>query len=66
MQTGRSLYFNDIAEVSYWAYDYIAEAAEQGFVNGVTEELFAPKQYASRAQAVVMLKRVYDKLHPAE
>lgn len=66
MQTGRSLYFNDIDEVSYWAYDYIAEAAEQGFVNGVTEELFAPKQYASRAQAVVMLKRVYDKLHPAE
>ena len=37
-----------------------------GFIYGITDELFAPKQpAATRAQAAVMIKRVYDKLHPA-
>ena len=35
-------------------------------INGMTEELFAPKQHATRAQTAVMLKRVYDKLNPAQ
>lgn len=66
LQQGKALYFNDIDDISYWAYDYVAEAAELGFVNGVTDELFAPKSPATRAQAAVMLKRVYDKLNPAD
>lgn len=60
---GKSLYFNDIDQISSWAYDYIAEAADMGFVNGVTDELFMPKREATRAEAAVMLKRVYDELN---
>ena len=60
-----SAYFNDIDSISYWAYDYIAEAQELGFVNGVTDELFAPKNSATRAEAAVMLRRMYDKLNNA-
>ena len=60
---GKSLYFNDIDQISSWAYDYIAEAADKGFVNGVTDELFMPKREATRAEAAVMLKRVYDELN---
>lgn len=66
LQTGRTLYFNDIDDISYWAYDYIVEAADMGFIYGITDELFAPRQSATRAQAAAMLKRVYEKLHPAE
>lgn len=65
LETGKALYFNDIDSISYWAYDYIAEAQELGFVNGVTDELFAPKNSATRAEAAVMLRRMYDKLNNA-
>lgn len=65
LQTGKTLYFNDIDEISHWAYDYIVEAADMGFIYGMTDELFAPKQPATRAQAAVMLKRVYEKLNPS-
>lgn len=66
LERGKALYFNDIDSMSYWAYDYIAQAAELGFVNGVTEELFAPKNSATRAEAAVMLRRMYDKLNNAD
>ena len=66
LQTGRALYFNDLDDISHWAYDYIVEAADMGFIYGITDELFAPKQNATRAQAAAMLKRVYEKLHPTE
>lgn len=63
LERGKALYFNDIDQISSWAYDYIAEASAEGFVNGVTEEMFMPKREATRAEAAVMLKRVYDKLN---
>lgn len=63
LEKGKSLYFNDIDQISSWAYDYIAEAADKGFVDGVTDELFMPKREATRAEAAVMLKRVYDELN---
>lgn len=62
LQKGGALYFNDIDEVSAWAYDYIVEAVDKGFVAGISEDIFAPKANATRAQAVVMLRRVYDEL----
>lgn len=65
-EKGGSLYFNDLSDISYWAYDYIVEAVNLGFINGVSEEIFAPREIATRAQAAVMLRRVYDKLHPAQ
>lgn len=66
LEKGKSLYFNDLDDISYWAYDYVVEAADMEFIYGITDELFAPKQPATRAQAAVMIKRVYDKLHPTE
>lgn len=66
LEKGGALYFNDLEEISYWAYDYIVEAVNLGFVNGISEELFAPKNIATRAEAAVMLRRVYDKLNPTQ
>jgi len=63
LEQGGALYFNDIENISGWAYDYIVLSTREGFINGVTDELFAPKSNATRAQAVVMLKRLHDKLN---
>ena len=63
LEQGGALYFNDIENISGWAYDYVVLATREGFINGITEEIFAPKNNATRAQAVVMLKRLYDKLN---
>jgi len=62
-EKGKPIYFNDIDEISYWAYDYVAEAVNLEFVNGITEETLAPKALATRAQAAVMLKRLYEKIN---
>lgn len=64
-EKGRALYFNDIDNISYWAYDYIAEAQELGFVTGTADDMFMPKSSATRAEAAVMLRRMYDKLNNA-
>jgi len=63
LEKGGALYFNDINEIGAWAYDYIVEAVNKGFIAGISEDIFAPKANATRAQAVVMLRRVYDELH---
>lgn len=63
---GKALYFNDLEDISFWAYDYIAEAVNSGFMNGVSEETFSPKSNATRAQAAVLLRRVYDKLNAVQ
>ncbi len=63
LEIGGALYYDDIQNVSAWAYDYIVEAVNEGFMNGVSEERFAPKNNATRAQAVVLLKRLYDKIN---
>lgn len=63
LEQGGALYFTDIENISGWAYDYVVLATREGFIKGITEEVFAPKDNATRAQAVVMLKRLYDKLN---
>ena len=63
LEIGGALYYSDIESISAWAYDYIVEASNEGFINGITETEFAPKQNATRAQAVVMLKRLFDKIN---
>lgn len=65
LEMGKAMYFNDLDDISSWAYDYLAEAVNLGFVYGVTEEMLKPKDIATRAQAAVMLRRVYDKLNEA-
>lgn len=61
VKSGKAIYYNDVYDIGAWAYDYIAFACEEGLVNGMTENIFAPKANATRAQAAVMLRRIYDK-----
>lgn len=63
LEVGGAMYYSDFENVSPWAYDYIVAASNEGFINGISETEFAPKQNATRAQAVVMLKRLYDKIN---
>ncbi|MOA49299.1 hypothetical protein D3C78_1721580 [compost metagenome] len=40
----------------------VAKAVNQGIIQGVSTNTFQPQGNATRAQAVVMIKRVLDKL----
>ena len=44
---------------------YLSMAYELGIVSGTSSATFSPNATATRAQAAVMLMRVYDKLHAA-
>lgn len=50
--------FADSKEISSWAKDAVAGAVNAGIINGVTDQAFAPGSKATRAEAVVMLKRL--------
>ncbi len=48
----------DADDISDWAKAYVAKAVNDGIVNGMTETEIAPKNNATRAQAIVMLSRI--------
>lgn len=50
--------FSDRADISSWATMAVAQAVEAGIIAGMTEDTIAPSEYATRAQAAVMLKRL--------
>jgi len=50
--------FSDAAKISPWARNVAAVAADQGIVGGRTGNTFAPQENATRAEAIVMLKRM--------
>lgn len=50
------------ADVSV-AHGYIALAYHMGIIKGMSEYRFAPKETATREQAVAVLLRTYDRLH---
>jgi hypothetical protein len=49
--------FTDSRAISDWAKSAVAQTIEANIVNGLTDQSFAPKENATRAQATVMLKR---------
>ena len=51
--------FADNAEIPAWARPYIAIAAEQGWINGVGNNRFAPLQYATRAESAHLILTLY-------
>lgn len=57
VREGSSTFFADVAE-TYWAYDEIAWAYENGYVNGVTATTFAPGASISRQQIWMILARI--------
>ncbi|TNJ64358.1 S-layer protein [Paenibacillus hemerocallicola] len=54
--------FADADKISAWARNAAARAVSEGIMNGIADSAFAPKEQSSRAQAVVMLKRLAIKL----
>ncbi|OXS61588.1 hypothetical protein B1A99_02910 [Cohnella sp. CIP 111063] len=49
--------FGDRAAISAWARAAVAQSAELGIISGIKEDAIAPSDAATRAQAVVMLRR---------
>ncbi|MEF3306238.1 S-layer homology domain-containing protein [Paenibacillus sp. GYB003] len=54
--------FADAGAISDWARGAAARVVSEGLMNGVADSVFAPKEQSSRAQAVVILKRLAIKL----
>ncbi len=50
--------FTDWNIIAAWAREAVAQAVEANIVKGRDRNLFAPEENASRAEAVVMLKRM--------
>ncbi|MBQ2997303.1 MAG: S-layer homology domain-containing protein, partial [Oscillibacter sp.] len=53
--------FLDVPE-SHWAREYISTASGFGWVNGVTDELFAPDRSITRAEAAAIVNRVLERI----
>ena len=54
---GGETVFTDVPE-SFWAYDEIMWAQENGYVNGVTDTTFSPNATISRQQIWMILARI--------
>mgnify|MGYP002407043959 CR=1 FL=1 len=54
--------FTDQGDIAPWARQGIALAVSHGIVSGVSEDTFAPRVTASRAEAAVMILRLYRQL----
>ena len=52
--------YSDSGDISPWAADYVRKATGIELMNGVSDNMFAPKQYATRAQTAVLIKRFLD------
>ena len=52
--------FTDKNSISDWATSYMAGAVKLGLISGMTETTIAPQENATRAQAAMMFKRLYD------
>jgi len=50
--------FGDNKKISPWAREAVAKAINAGIINGVTTSSFQPKNNATRAEAVAMIKRL--------
>lgn len=49
--------FSDVAE-THWAYNYITTASGFGWVNGISDGIFAPNEQITRAQAACIVNRM--------
>lgn len=54
--------FKDKDEISEWAVPYIEKCLAERIIAGISEDTFAPKNNATRAQAATILKRIYIKI----
>ena len=54
--------FDDTDNISNWATDYIKKAVELNIISGFEDNTFRPKETATRAQAAVMLDKLFTAL----
>lgn len=52
--------FNDKSSISSWAHVAVAQSVDAKIISGMTDNTFDPSANATRAQAVVMLKRLLE------
>lgn len=52
--------FTDSADISDWAMDAVQTICNMGFMNGVGDNRFAPKDTYTEEQALLVLMRIYD------
>ncbi|WP_373233128.1 Ig-like domain-containing protein [Cohnella sp.] len=52
--------FNDRGSISSWARDGVSISVQAGIIGGVTPTTMKPKSNATRAEAVVMIKRLLE------
>ena len=50
--------FADSNNVSDYAKDAVSYMSEKGIINGQSDNMFAPKSFATRAEAAVMLSNM--------
>ncbi|MBW5448310.1 hypothetical protein GE107_19900 [Cohnella sp. CFH 77786] len=55
--------FSDRSDISGWAEGAAAQAVSNNLIQGMTDTTFAPKQYATRAQAASILRRMLQHLN---
>ncbi|MCT4594919.1 MAG: S-layer homology domain-containing protein [Anaeromicrobium sp.] len=52
--------FKDTESISLWAKDSVSLCVKENIISGMGESIFAPKENANRAQAAVILYKVYE------
>lgn len=55
--------FEDKSHISDWAAEYVMQACAAGFVNGMDNNRFCPKETATRAQAAVIISRLHKAIN---
>jgi len=65
MDTRPSLPYKDADQIPAWAYPAVAAATEAGIVRGRSGNRFDPDDHATRAEAVVRILRILDRIAPA-
>ncbi|RKD26934.1 Ig-like domain (group 2) [Caminicella sporogenes DSM 14501] len=55
--------FTDKEEISVWAREAISMCVKEKIIRGMGDGRFAPKERANRAQAAVMLYKLYNLIH---
>jgi len=54
--------YTDVNQVASWAKDSVAVVMNAGLISGRSNKTFAPLAYTTRAEAVVILHRLYNQL----
>lgn len=55
--------YTDKDEISPWAVETMAKALRYGLISGRTNNILAPRDYTTRAEAAKLIKKLYDILN---